>query len=431
MTMRTRPIDSSLFTYNRHRLVQRMLPKSLAVFNANDVMPTNADGTMAFVQNADLFYFSGIDQEETILLICPESHDPKLREVLFLRETNEHIAIWEGHKYTMEEAMAASGIQQVRWLSDFPLIFNTLMCESTHVYLNTNEHLRAEVVVETRDARFIRDTQRKYPLHRYERLAPIMHDLRAVKNPIEVDMISKACALTEVGFRRVLKFLKPGVMEYEVEAEMLHEFVKNGSKGFAYGPIVASGANACVLHYVSNNQPCKEGDLLLIDAAAEYGNYKSDLTRTIPVGGRFTERQKQVYNAVLRVMRGAIAMLVPGGNLVNYHEAVGKLMEEELIGLGLLNAEEVKKQDPDKPLYKKYFMHGTSHHLGLDVHDLGFKYRPFEAGNVFTCEPGIYIREEGIGIRIENNILITNDKPIDLMQNIPIELEEIEALMNI
>jgi len=428
--MRHQPIDSSLFVHNRSRLVQKLLPKSLAVFNANDIMPTNADGTMAFVQNADLFYFSGIDQEETILLICPDSQDPKLKEVLFLRETNEKIAIWEGHKYTKDEAKAASGIQQVRWLSEFPLVFNTLMCESDHVYLNTNEHLRAEIVVETRDARFIREAKSKYPLHRFERLAPIMHELRAVKHPLEVDVIAQACALTEAGFRRVLGFLKPGVMEYEVEAEMLHEFVRKGSKGFAYGPIVASGANACVLHYVENNKPCLDGELLLIDAAAEWGNYKSDLTRTVPVNGRFSSRQKEVYNAVLRVMRGATAMLVPGKNLVQYHEEVGKMMEQELIGLGLLNAEEVKNQDTETPLYKKYFMHGTSHYLGIDVHDVGYKYRPFEAGNLFTCEPGIYIKEEGIGIRIENNILITDGKPVDLMANIPVEVDEIEALMN-
>ncbi len=429
--MRHKPIDPSLFIFNRSLLVKNLFPKSLAVFNANDIMPTNADGTMAFVQNADLFYFSGIDQEETILLICPDSQDPKLREVLFLRETNERIAIWEGHKYTMEEAKAASGIQQVRWLADFPLIFNTLMCESQHVYLNSNEHLRAEVLVETRDARFIRETKLKYPLHRYERLAPIMHELRTIKHALEVDMISQACSLTEAGFRRVLSFLKPGVMEYEVEAEMLHEFVRKSSKGFAYGPIVASGSNACVLHYVDNNLACKDGDLLLIDAAAEWGNYKSDLTRTIPVNGRYTPRQKEVYNAVLRVMRAATAMLVPGTTLVAYHEEVGKIMEEELIQLGLLQAGEVKKQNPEKPLYKKYFMHGTSHHLGIDVHDVGYKYKPFAAGNVLTCEPGIYIKEEGIGIRIENNILITNGKPVDLMQNIPVEVEEIEALMNI
>ena len=392
-------------------------------------MPTSADGSMMFIQNTDIFYLSGIDQEESILVIFPDSNEEAHREILFLKETNEHIAIWEGHKYTKEEAIIASGVRKIYWMKDFATVFNTLMCEAENVYLNSNEHLRAVVEVQTRDARFIKFCQEKYPLHTYHRSAPIMHELRAVKSKYEVEAMQHACDITEKGFRRLLGFVKPGVMEYEIEAELIHEFVRNRSRGFAYGPIIASGLNACVLHYVENNKECKAGEVILMDVAAEYGNYASDLTRCLPVSGKFTKRQKDVYNAVLRVMRGAIKMLAVGNNITDYHRAVGKLMETELIGLGLLNKDEVAKQNPDAPLYKKYFMHGTSHFLGLDVHDVGSRYRPFEAGMVYTCEPGIYIPEENLGIRLEDDILITASGPIDLMANIPIEADEIEALM--
>jgi Xaa-Pro aminopeptidase len=428
--MKYAPIGKELFVQNREKFTQLLKPRSLAIFNANDIMPTNADGSMPFRQNNDLFYLSGIGQEESILIIFPDSYDAKHREILFLRETNEHIAIWEGHKFTKEEAREISGIQTVYWLSQFHTVFSTLMTECEHVYLNTNEHTRATIEVETRDARFIRFCQQKFPLHHYERAAPLMQHLRAIKSDKEVELIQKACDLTEKGFRRVLQFVKPGVAEYEIQAEYAHEFLRNGASFAGYEPIIASGANACVLHYIENNQVCKDGDLLLMDVAAGYANYHADMTRTIPVNGRFTQRQKDVYNAVLRVMRQASQLLVTGNLWDEYHQEVGKIMTGELISLGLLNANDVKSQPEDAPLYKKYFMHGTSHFLGLDVHDVGSKYRRFEPGMVFTCEPGIYIREEGIGIRLENNILITQSGNVDLMKNIPIEAEEIEELMN-
>lgn len=422
-------LNPELFIENRKRFAKKLKPNSLAVFNSNDIMPTSSDGSMMFIQNADIFYLSGIDQEESLLVIYPEAKDASHREILFLKETSEHIAIWEGHKYTKEEAFATSGIKKVYWMKEFNTVFNALMCEVEHVYLNSNEHLRAVVEVQTRDARFIKFCQDKYPLHDYQRSAPIMHELRAIKSNFELEAMQHACNITEKGFRRLLGFVKPGVMEYEIEAELIHEFVRNRSRGFAYGPIIASGLNACVLHYVENNKECKAGEVILMDVAAEYGNYASDLTRCVPVSGKFTPRQKAVYNAVLRVMRGAIKMLVVGNNITDYHRAVGKLMEGELIGLGLLNKEDVAKQNPETPLYKKYFMHGTSHFLGLDVHDVGSRNRAFEAGMVYTCEPGIYIPEENLGIRLEDDILITEMGPIDLMANIPVEADEIEALM--
>jgi Xaa-Pro aminopeptidase len=424
------PIDASLFVENRKRFRKLLKPGSVAVFNSNDIMPGNADGSMRFLQNSDLFYLSGIDQEESILLMFPDFPVEEYREILFLRETSEEIAIWEGHKYTKEEAREASGVQTVFWLSQFEKVFNLLMAEAENVYLNTNEHIRAEVRVETRDARFIKWCQEHYPLHHYHRSAPLMYSLRAIKSEHEIKVMQEACNITEKGFRRILQFVKPGVMEYEIEAEYLHEFVRNRSRGFAYEPIVASGFNACVLHYIANSLECKAGDVLLMDVGAEYGNYNADMTRSIPVSGRFTERQKQVYNAVLRVKREAMKLLRPGGVVREYQKEVEKIMESELIGLGLLDKEDVKKQDPKNPLLKKYFMHGTSHHLGLAVHDVGNVYRTFEPGMVFTVEPGIYIREENLGIRLENNVVIQEDGLLDLMANIPIEAEEIEALMN-
>ncbi|MFI5164538.1 MAG: aminopeptidase P N-terminal domain-containing protein [Bacteroidia bacterium] len=428
--MRYHQIPSQLFVNNRKRFFKELKPGSLALFNSNDIMPTSADGTMPFIQNTDIFWLSGIDQEESILLIFPDAKLPEYREILFVKETSELIAIWEGEKLTKKKAAEISGVQTVYWLSQFKTIFHQLMCECQHICLNTNEHLRANVEVESRDARFIKWCKEQYPLHNYNRLQPLMHKLRAIKSKEEIELIRQACDITEKGFRRILPFIKPNVWEYEIEAELIHEFIRNRSRGFAYTPIIASGFNACVLHYVDNNQQCKAGDVILLDVAAEYANYASDLTRSVPVSGKFTRRQKNVYNAVLRVMRGATAMLKAGNNIIDYNEAVGKLMEEELIKLRLLKLSAVKKQDPKNPLYKKYFMHGTSHYLGLDVHDYGDRYRKFEAGMVFTCEPGIYIREENLGIRLENDILITKNGNDDLMKNIPIEAEEIEELMN-
>jgi len=428
--MKYQPLSKTLYTNNRKRFSKELKDNGLAVFHSNDVMPTNADGTMNFRQNNDFFYLTGIDQEESILVIYPDFYDQKLKEILFLKETSEHIAVWEGHKYTKEEGENQSGIQTIYWLSEFKSVFNSLMAEADHVYLNTNEHIRAVVEVETRDARFIKECQSNYPLHKYHRAAPIMSQLRAIKSAEEISALQTACDITNKGFRRILDFVKPGVMEYEIEAEYAHEFLRNRSRGFAYTPIIASGANACVLHYIENNQECKDGDVILMDVGAEYGNYNADMTRCIPVSGRFTQRQKDVYNAVLRVKRQAMKMLIPGNTIPEYHKEVGKVMEAELITLGLIDSSDIKNQDPNSPAYKKYFMHGTSHHLGLDVHDIGNVYRKMEVGMVFTVEPGIYIPEENLGIRLENDVAITNNGLNDLMEDIPIEADEIEELMN-
>jgi len=428
--MRYKPLDRSLFIQNRKRLVKALKPNSIAVFNANDIMPTNADGTMSFRQNNDLFYLSGIDQEETILVLYPDFHKSEWKELLFLKRTNEYIATWEGHKYTKPEAQAVSGIDSIYWLEEFHKVFNTLMMEAEHVYLNTNEHVRAVVEVQSRDRRFIQWCKDTYPLHRYERIAPLMHQLRAIKSKEEIDMLKMACEITEKAFRRILKFVKPGVKEYEIEAEYIHEFTRRGSRGFAYTPIIASGSNSCVLHYIANNKVCSDGDVLLMDVGAEYGNYNADMSRTIPVNGRFSPRQRDIYQAVLRTHNYAKSILKPGVLIADYQKEVEQATESELLGLGLLSKEEIKNQNPDNPAVKKYFMHGTSHHLGLDVHDVGNIYRKVEPGMVFTVEPGIYVKEEGIGVRIENNILITEEGYEDLMGNIPIEVEEIEELMN-
>jgi len=428
--MRYDPIDPQLFIENRRRLAAQLKPNSIAVFNSSDVMPKSADGVHPFSQQTDLFYLSGIDQEESTLVLFPDAREEKHREVLFLRETSEPIALWEGKKYTKDEAADASGVKTVYWNSQFDSVFRPLVFQAERIYLNSNEHLRAEAVVETRDTRFGKWCREAFPLHRYQRLAPIMHDLRAVKSSIEVELIRQAGEISGRAFRRLLDFIRPGVWEYEIEAEIWHEFLRARSRGPAFQTIVASGADSCTLHYVKNDKQCKDGDLVLIDFGAEYANYAGDLTRTVPVNGRFTPRQRAVYEAVLRVQKAAIQMLRPGNTLEAYTAEVGRWMEAELIGLGLLDAEKVKGQPKDQPLYKKYFPHGTSHHLGLDVHDYGDKFRPFEAGMVFTCEPGIYIREEGIGVRIENDILVTDRDPVDLMADIPREADEIEELMS-
>ena len=426
--MRYAPIDPTLFTENRARLKALMEKGTLAIVNANDILPTNADGTLRLIQNADLFYLTGVNQEETILLLFPDAADEKHREILFLRETSDLIATWEGHKLTKEEARKRTGIKEVRWLADFPNFFRRLMCECSGVYLNSNEHSRASIEVETRDARFARETQARYPLHRYLRLAPLLHRLRIVKSAHEIDLIRKACVLTEKGFRRAAKFTKPGVTETEIEAELAHEFIRGGG-GFAYEPIIAAGANACVLHYLDNDQPCKKGQLLLLDIGASYANYMSDLTRTIPVSGRFSRRQKQVYSAVLRVLRETIRLAVPGKIHKDWQKEAEALMEKELLDLGLLKKSEIKKQDSDKPAFKKYFMHGIGHPIGLDVHDVGVLSEPMQPGWVLTVEPGIYLKDEGFAVRLEDDILLTDRGPVNLMENIPIEPDEIEDLM--
>ncbi len=428
--MKYLPIDPTLFIENRDRLTACLKPNSLVVLNSNDVMPINADGTYPFIQQTDLFYFCGIDQAESTLIICPQAREEKQKEILFLKETNEQIATWEGQKYSKDEATKISGVKSVHWQKEFKSIFNTLAFQVDHIYLNTNEHLRAVAGVETKDMRFLKWCRHTFPLHDYKRLAPIMHHLRAVKSPAEVDLIRSACKITARTFQRLLGFIKPGVWEYEIEAEIYHEFLRNRSRGPAFESIVASGADSCVLHYVKNNKQCHDGDLVLIDFGAEYANYNSDVTRTVPVDGKFSKRQRQVYDAVLKVQKAAIQMLTSGNTLDEYHKEVGKVMEAEMIRLGLLDPKEVKKQSPDDPLYKKFFPHGASHHLGLDVHDYGDKYRKFESGMVFTCEPGMYIKEEAIGVRIENDILITDEGPVDLTEDIPREADEIEDLMN-
>ncbi len=409
----------------------KMKPKSIAVFNSNDIYPISADSTLPFEQHRDIFYLSGADQEETILVLFPDALHKDQREVLFVRETNEHIAIWEGEKLTKEKATEVSGIQAVYWLSDFDKVFFDLMTEADTIYFNTNEHYRQAVETQTREDRFIKKCKEQFPAHQYAKSNPILQEIRGVKEPEEIALMQTACNITEKGFRRLLGFIKPGVWEYEIEAELLHEFIRNRSKGFAYTPIIAGGNNANVLHYIENNQQCKDGDLILMDVAAEYANYSSDLTRTIPINGKFTPRQKAVYEAVLRVKNEATAMLVPGTIWAQYHKECGKIMTSELLGLGLLDKADVQNEDKNWPAYKKYFMHGTSHHIGLNTHDYGALKTPMKANMVFTVEPGIYIPEEKMGIRIEDDVVIQEKgAPFNLMANIPIEVDEIETLMH-
>lgn len=408
-----------------------MKPNSLAVFNSNDIYPISADSTIPFQQHRDIFYLSGVDQEESILVLFPDCPKEKHKEILFLRETNDHIAIWEGEKLTKEAAFKTSGIKTVYWLQDMERVLFELMTQCDTVYINTNEHYRASVATETREDRFTKWLKEKYPAHSVAKSNPILQRLRSVKEDIELELIQKACNITEKSFRRILRFVKPGVMEYEIEAEFMHEFLRNRSKGFAYTPIIASGNNANVLHYIENNKECKPGDLILLDVGAEYANYSSDMTRMVPVSGKFTKRQKEVYDAVLRVKNEATKMLVPGTLWEEYHVEVGKVMTSELLGLGLLDKADVQNENPDWPAYKKYFMHGTSHHMGLDTHDYGILTEPMQANMVFTVEPGIYIPDEGFGIRIEDDVIVQEKgEPFNLMKNIPIEAEEIEELMN-
>ena len=427
--MRYQPAPAELFAENRRRLAAALPPGALVIVHANDVMPTNADGTLGFAPNSDLYYLSGVDQEETVLILFPDAPDPKMREILFVRETSEHIAIWEGEKLTKPQAREHSGITRVEWTSEFESLFRQLMCQASVVYLNANEHPRAVITVESRELRFARRVRHEYPLHRLERLSPVLYPLRGIKSPHEIALLKEACRITRDGFLRLLKFVRPGVHEFEVEAELAHEFIRQRAGGFAYTPIIATGPNACVLHYVTNHCRCEDGQILLLDVAAKYAHYNADLTRSIPVNGRFTDRQRDVYEAVLRVFRACCDMLKPGVLIREYQEQVGLLMTDELIRLGLLDAKAVADQDPEKPLYKKYFMHGTSHHLGIDVHDVPPSWQPIQAGMVFTVEPGLYIREEGLGIRLENDILIGDTGNTDLMADIPIEPDEIEALM--
>lgn len=423
-------IETRLFTENRKRLAAKLEKNSVAVLCANDEFPRNGDCYFTFRQNSDLFWLSGIDQEKTILVICPDAVKESFREILFIRETNDLLAVWDGYKYTKEDARKVSGIQTIYWEHEFEKVMRELFLRNQNIYVNLNENIRADIETEYRDLRMMTDLQAHYPAHTYKRLGPIMDELRSVKHSIEVEIMQQACNITEKAFRRVLGFIKPGVHEYEVEAEIIHEFIRNRANGHAYNPIIASGASSCVLHYNANNKVCRDGDILLMDFGCEYANYASDLSRTVPVSGRFSKRQRQVYDAVLAVMKHATTLLKPGTVYAEYEKEIGRFTEGQLIDLGLLDKHDVAKQNPAAPLYKKYFMHGTSHFLGLDVHDVGNRDLPMKAGHVFTCEPGIYIPAENLGIRIENDILLTENGNIDLMANIPREADEIETWMN-
>jgi len=424
-------IDNALYIDNRKRFTSRLKPKSLAIFYSNDIYPISADSAMPFQQHRDILHLSGVDQEESILVIFPDAADEKDREILFLTETSDLIAVWYGKKLNKEEAYEVSGIKSVYWLDEFDTVMKRLMSQAENVYLNSNEHLRANTEVETREVRFNEKLKKQYPLHNYERSAPIMHYIRSIKNPIELELMQHACDITEKGFRRLLSFIKPGVWEYEIEAELLHEFIRNRSNGWAYTPIIGSGISATVLHYIENNKQLHDGDVILMDIGAEYANYSSDMTRCVPVNGKFTARQKEVYNSVLRVKTEATKLLVPGTLMNEYHVEVGNLMEKELLDLGLIDKNDIKNQDPKWPAYKKYFMHGTSHYIGLDTHDVGSWVDPIEANMVFTVEPGIYIPAENLGIRIEDDVFVQeNGEPFYLMRNITIEADDIEDLIN-
>ncbi|MGN6646463.1 MAG: aminopeptidase P family protein [Cytophaga sp.] len=427
--MKYTPINKSFFIQNRRKLAEMLDASSIAVFHSNDVYPTNADGTMPFRQNNDLFYFSGIDQEDTILVLFPDSTEPKYKEVLFIIETNEHIAIWEGNKLTKDKARELSGIETVFWFHEFDTVFKQLAYDAANIYCDQNEHARAEKLIDTRNDRFIQSCKTNYPLHALKRLAPISNALRSVKDPAEIDTIRKACDITKAAFERILKTIKPGMREYQIEADIIYEFVRQGSRGHAYQPIIASGANACVLHYIQNDQVCNDGDLILMDFGAEYGNYASDLTRVVPVNGKFNSRQKEVYTAVLNVFKEIKKIIRPGITLQELNIQTGKLMTRELIQLNVLKQEDIEKPNGEQA-YKRYFMHGIGHHLGLDVHDVHVKNAPLKEGMVITLEPGIYIREESIGIRLENDILVVSNGNIDLMEHIPIEIDEIESIMH-
>ena len=429
--MKYNALPSSFYCNTRQAFINKLNASSLAIFNSNDIYPIGADSTLPFEQHRDIFYLSGIDQEESILILFPDALEEKHREILFIRKTDEHIAIWEGAKLTKIEAEKISGIQTIYWLEDFTKIFQKLSTQCETFYFNTNEHYRQAVETQTREDRFILWCKNQYPAHSTAKSNPILQQLRSVKTDQEIKQLQIACNITEKGIRRLLSFLKPGVWEYELEAELIHEFIRNRSKGFAYEPIIASGPNANILHYTSNNQQCKAGELVLLDVAAEYGNYSADLTRTLPVSGTFTKRQKSVYNAVLNVKNEATKLLIPGILWDEFHREVGKLMTSELLNLGLLDKADIQNEKPENPAYKKYFMHGTSHHLGLNTHDYGLLHLPIEKNMVFTVEPGIYIPEEGFGIRLEDDVVIQQSgDPINLMKNIPIEIEEIESYMN-
>jgi len=427
--MRYTPIDKSFFIKNRKKLSDKLDRNSIAVFHSNDIYPTNADGVMPFRQNNNLFYFSGVDQENTILLIFPDAKEIRHREILFVLETNEHLTIWEGNKLSKEDVKSLSGIETIYWYHEFESILKQLVYDAQCIYFDQNEHGRAEKIIDTRNDRFIIACKEQFPLHSYGRLAPIVNELRSRKEKQEIEQISKACTITKSAFEYILPRIKPGMKEYEIEADIIQEFIRNGSRGHAYQPIIASGANSCILHYIQNDKICKKDDIILMDFGAEYGNYASDLTRVVPVSGTFTNRQKNVYLSVLTIFKEIKKIIKPGITFSELNKIAGELVSDELVHLKLVSSKELKASKKDSSFYRKYFMHGIGHHLGLDVHDIHVKDAPLKQGMVITLEPGIYIREEGIGIRLENDILLTSKGNQDLMENIPIEIDEIEALM--
>ncbi|TKK65990.1 aminopeptidase P family protein [Ilyomonas limi] len=427
--MKHLPISNTLFTKNRQRFVQEMKPHSIAIFNSNDEMPSNGDALYRFLQNSDLYWLSGIEQEDTMVILYPGNPDPKYREVLVLVRPNEMKEKWDGKRLRAEEGKTISGIEKIVWLDALPALLQMWIHSADIIYLNTNENDRKSSPIQTRDYRYIHEIQQQYPLHQFERSAKILRKLRAIKTPEEIEVVQQAIDITEKAFRRLLQFIKPGVMEYEIEAEIMHEFLRNRARGEAYGSIIASGDRARTLHYIFNNEECKNGELVLMDFGALYGGYAADLTRTVPVNGKFTTRQKEVYNACLHLHNYCKSILKPGITLLEYHEKAGDEATSQFIKLGLIGEEEVKNEDKDNRAYRRYLYHGISHHLGIDVHDLGTKTEPLQPGMLLTVEPGIYIEEEGIGIRIENNVWITENGNKDLMKNIPITAEEIEALM--
>ena len=427
---RYKNINKDLFIQNRERFKKQMKSNSIAIFNSNDEMPRNGDANYDFKQNSDLFYLTGLDQEDCMLVLFPDCPIPAYREAIFVKRSNETIEVWYGHKYTFDEAREVSGVANVFWFDEFESMMKATINMAENIYLNLNENDRAGNAAPYKDLGFASEMRHKFPLHKFERSAPIMQRLRSIKSPIELEIMNTAIGCSEKMIQRVLKFVKPGVKEYEVEAEVIHEFIRNGASGHSFHPIVASGPNACILHYIDNSGVCKDGDLLLLDTGADYANYASDMTRTFPVNGRFTKRQKEVYNAVLRVMKEAMKMLKPGVLLMEYHNQVCQVMEKELVDLKLLTMDDIKNQNPNWPAFKRYYMHGTSHFLGIDVHDVGMRYEPMLPNMAFSCEPGIYIKEEGIGIRIENEVLITEKGCLDLMAHIPVEADHIEEIMN-
>lgn len=428
--MRYNRIPKSLFENNRKRFAEQMEPNSIAILTSNDIMPNNADDVMGFAQNNDLFYLSGIDQEESILVLNPTATNPNDREMLFIKETNEHIKIWEGDKLTKEQAYEVSGIKNIQWLQNFELAIQYMAFDNDNFYLGHNEHKKTlTALMNTQQDRMIEWCKQRYPLHNYKRAAKITRALRQIKSQEEIDLMQQAADISVGSFKRVLKACKPGMMEYELEAELTYELTRKGGRGHAFMPIVASGGNACALHYNTNDNECKDGDMILMDFGVCFANYNSDTTRCFPVNGKFSPRQREVYEAVLYCLKEGSKLIKPGVMPADYEKDMAKLVESQLIKLGLLTQEAVENQNPAAPLYKKYFMHGTAHHIGLDVHDVGLYTRAFEEGMVVTCEPGIYIPEEGIGCRLENDYQIVAGGIVNLTEKMPIEPDEIEALM--